>query len=415
VISHPAPVAASFEPVAFVETTAVPAEVEPAVVSLGDAAESGGDDVPDATLSNDPSSDLITRAAATAGENWQDRLLLARQARDENRLEDAQELLLATNDRFPNVPEVVGDLAKLAETRHDWVAAEHWWREFSALAPHIWWALSAVGRAVREQGRVADADALVTELKVRFPNEPAVFMEAARRAEQQGDWPEAEHQWNELAVRFPDSWEGYAGRARILREQGELGAANEILRQAVDRFPNASELLHDLARLAEAQQDWSAAEQVWRSFITVKPGIWWSYTSLFETLCRQHRPEEAFATYADAREILPNEIRLCTAFVRAFGEAGYFDEARSVLAETLDRERSIAPGDLLHLGRSAIKCEDWEAAVDCARRLKVDIRAKSEISADISRFEGLLKSRLAEVAPETLDSLGLDAPLPFSD
>jgi pentatricopeptide repeat protein len=404
VISHPAPVAASFEPVAFVETTAVPADVEPGVVSLGDVAESCGDDVVDASLSNDPSSDLTT-LAATAGENWQDRLLLARQARDQHRLDDAQELLLATNERFPNVPDIVGDLARLAETRRDWVAAEQWWREFSSLAPHIWWALSAVGRAVREQGRVADADALVTELHERFPNEPAIFMEAARSAEQKGDWPEAEHQWGELAVRFPDSWESYRGRARILREQGELVAAHELLKQAVGRFPSAMELLHDLARVAEAQQDWPEAERGWLSFIAVKPGIWWSYTALFESLCRQRRPEEAFATYAEAREILPNEIHLCTAFVRAFGEAGYFDEARSVLAETLDRERHIAPRDLLHLGWSAIKCEDWEAAVDCARRLQVEVPANSEISSEISEFDHWLKSRLAEVAPGTLAAL----------
>jgi pentatricopeptide repeat protein len=405
VISHPAPVAASFEPVAFVETTAVPSEVEPAVVSLGDAAESGGDDVPDASLSNDPSSDLITLAASNAGENVQGRLHLARQARDQHRLDDAQELLLATNERFPNVPDVVGDLARLAETRHDWVAAEHWWREFSALAPHIWWALSAVGRAVREQGRVADADALVTELHERFPNEPAVFMEAARLAEQKGDWPEAEHQWGELAVRFPDSWESYRGRARILREQGELVGAHELLNQAVGRFPSSIELLHDLSRVAEAQQDWPEAERGWRSFIAVKPGVWWSYTALFESLCRQRRPEEAFATYADAREILPNEIHLCTVFVRAFGEAGYFDEARSVLAETLDRERNIAPRDLLHLGWSAIKCEDWEAAVDCARRLQVQFQEDPKNSADISEFEHLLQTRLAEVDPDMLAAL----------
>jgi tetratricopeptide (TPR) repeat protein len=261
----------------------------------------------DTSSSITPYDDLITRAQATAGDDLQAWLKLAHQARQESRLAEAQALLLAANARFPNKSDILLALGRAAESQRDWVAAERWWRQFSDINPHIWWGFAAISRSMREQGRSSDADTVMADLRDRFPDEAAIFIDHAWQVERRRDWPAALQLWTEVASRFPTIWDGFGGQGRVLRELGRNQEAEAILVDVVARFPSQPGPLRDLAKLTEATGNCVAAEKYWRAFIAIDAGHWWAHTGLATAVREQGRLREAKALLASVIDRFPED------------------------------------------------------------------------------------------------------------
>lgn len=136
---------------------------------------------PDASQGGTPSTPIQRTGADANGDvgHW---LRTAAQARQDGRPADARALLEAVAEQFPQGSGVRRDLARLLEAGRDWSAAEHCWRAYVALEPSAWWGSVDLAHALREQGRLDEAEVLLAALRDGFPEEVGVFSEYARIA-----------------------------------------------------------------------------------------------------------------------------------------------------------------------------------------------------------------------------------------
>ncbi len=347
-------------------------------------------------LHADALSALIEQTAAQAADDPDHWRTNAQQAREAGRLADARGLLEAAVQRFPDAPWLWHDLVRLAEARGDWADAERCARTLVDLIPRLWWSATLHAHAVRRQGRIDEAEALLKSAKHRCPNDPEIFTEHALLAELRRDWPQARARWNTVSERFPQNWRGLGGQARLLREQGQTDQARALLIRAMETFPRETGPIHDLARLAEMLRDWTATERWWRVWLVFEPKYWWGYTGLATALREQGRLSEAdavllpqferfqqepaiFVEYArnsersaDAPEALrrwqavqarfPNLWEGYDASARLLREQGDTAAATHVLTEAITRFPTMAR-PLHELAQLAEATQDWTAAV----------------------------------------------------
>jgi tetratricopeptide (TPR) repeat protein len=288
---------------------------------------------------------------------------------------EARALLLETLAHFPAETDPRIELARLEEKERNWIEAERGWREFAALRPSVWWGPARVAAALREQGRIADADEALADALDRFPNELALFIDLARLAEFQRDWPAAAERWAVVTERFPASWEALAGQARALREQGRREEARALLIEAVTRFPSASGPLHDLARLHEAERNWPEAEKRWLAFVALEPSPWWGHAGLANALVEQGRLDQAEAVLAGQFERMAGEPALFIAHARLADRAANWAEA--------ERRWTDVAARFPHM---------WEGFGGRVRSLRHQQRlreASAVLAEDADRFTGL--------------------------
>jgi tetratricopeptide (TPR) repeat protein len=280
--------------------------------------------------------DALTGAAESdAGHGAEDDWLqAAREARDAGHIIEARSLLERAAQRFPGSAGVTHDLARVAEAMRDWPAAEQHWRTFLTRATHLWWAYTSLANVLREQGRLQEANAVLTEQFVPLAQEPGIFFEFARLAERADDWLEAARRWADATARFPHLWDGYSGQSRALRQRGDTAAARHLLTEASVGFPDMAQPFQDMAQLAEADQDWVAAEQAWRGFLTCDGARWWAHTGLARALRRQRRFDEADAV------LIPQFTRLAPESGLLFEHAAIAED-RGDWAEAAERYRTL--------------------------------------------------------------------------
>jgi pentatricopeptide repeat protein len=319
--------------------------------------------------------------------------------------DDARAILERAVGQFPSATGPLHDLGRLAEAQRDWMLAEQCWRKFVALDLHPWWAHTALANALREQGRITEAESALQAQFEPQANQPAIFIDHARLAERSGDLPEAARRWETVASRFPHVADGYVGRARALRERGLPDDARILLEQTVKQFPSATGPLYDLGRLAQSQRNWTLAEQCWRKFVALDPHPWWAHTALIQALCRQRRSTDAAAVFAEARERFPHEIEVWIEFAAALCDIGELDTAKTVVSEAVQKAPSPLFSNTLRLGRVAIRCADLASATECLRRSRLEPHQNTDASAQILKLEHDLRIVLAEFDPQKLVEL----------
>ena len=248
--------------------------------------------------------------------------------REQKSMGDAEALLLQAAERFPNESDVFRDLATLSQQRRDWQAAEQWWQKCLALVPDAPYACTGLAVALRQQGRVAEAEALLVATQERLPGHPAAFEEYARVADANKDWTEAQRRWSALRERFPNHLGGYRGLATVLGEQGLFDDAEALLLQAAERWPDHRGVYQDLARLAERRKDWAAAEKWGQKFLALTPDLWWAYTGLAATLRQQGRIAEAESVLVAGQDRLPGEPSVFEQYARLAETSKDWQEAQ---------------------------------------------------------------------------------------
>jgi tetratricopeptide (TPR) repeat protein len=320
----------------------------------------------------------------------------------------AGDILNDAANRFPAVWELPHDRARLAETQRDWPAAEAWWRRTVTVNPGFPWGHIGLANALREQGRMVDAEAVLITEDIRFPAEPAFAINYAALPERSKNWEQALDRWTAVIVRFPDRIEGYSGAGRALSELGRIDEARTLLTEAAKRFPAVADPLHQLARIAIAQQDWVEVERMWRGFTAINPQFWWSFAGIVQALCMQDRIPDADAAFSVATAKFPDEPGIWVEYATALCARRHFDKARQTLNAALLIGATMPPHTLMHLGICAMRCEGWDAAIACLKSLKVWSTQDDGWRNAATRFENDLKTRLAELAPDQLRLLDDD-------
>jgi tetratricopeptide (TPR) repeat protein len=124
-----------------------------------------------------------------------------------DRIEESRAVLRDAAAHLPNEAAPFHDLGRLAELSNDWLEAERCWRAFLARDDRPFWAHMSLAAALREQGRLDEAEALLIAVQEHKSTESldqsSLFREYAIIAERQGDWIQAESCWRKVVAANP--------------------------------------------------------------------------------------------------------------------------------------------------------------------------------------------------------------------
>ncbi len=119
-------------------------------------------------------------------------------------------------------PSVLLD-ARLASEKQDWPEAkrlEGRWKRRTCLQSYREEALFRLGEALREVGKLSDADEVLGEAITRFPENEWAAANYAWVAEQWKDWEEALLRWQSMLARFSEHQIAMTGVGKVLLELG---------------------------------------------------------------------------------------------------------------------------------------------------------------------------------------------------
>jgi tetratricopeptide (TPR) repeat protein len=120
--------------------------------------------------------------------------------------------------------------------------------------------IGALGQAeaLRELGRYAYAEAVVTEASERFPGNEWLTISLAHTAMAAGAWDEALRRWETAMQRFSHNPMIHGGMAETLTELERFDAAKAVLDRAAKRFPPDAAALYPIETAADAVKAGSA-------------------------------------------------------------------------------------------------------------------------------------------------------------
>jgi tetratricopeptide (TPR) repeat protein len=302
-----------------------------------------------------------------------------------HRFDQAETMLADLLQTSPSDINALHDLARLLERRGAWTDAEALWRRFVVLPNAAWWGHSALATTLQRQGRLPEADQVLSEALSLHPDEILLSCDYARLAHASGNRADAKARWEAASARFPDDPAPLLGLAAVLKQEGDMAGAERLLRAAVRANPDDFTAQNDLARFHEQRADWTDAEQIWRRLRGTSGAPWWTHSALAATLQRQGRLTEADAVLSEALALHPSEAGLSCDYARLAQASGNQSEAK---ARWEDAGAKFPDHPAPLLGRAAILTQEGDLA-GAERLLRAATRAHPDHFAaqhDLARF-----------------------------
>jgi tetratricopeptide (TPR) repeat protein len=242
-------------------------------------------------------------------------------------LDEAEEIFRAAMHRFLDDEWAAVRYAGIAVRKRDWAEALRRWESLKARFPGQLIGVLGQAEALRELGRIADAEAALTEATEKFPPDEWLAISLARTAAAAADWDKALRRW-ETAIRyFPNNPSTHVGKAETLSSLGKLDQAEAVLQLAAKRFPDDALLIQAQGALALRQHNWDEAVRYWtggRDKFPHEPAF---YVGLGQTFVGAGRMDEAEALSADALARFPNDPEVGTLRAQVATAARNWEEA----------------------------------------------------------------------------------------
>lgn len=163
-----------------------------------------------------------------------------------------------------------------------------------------------LARALREQGKVADALASLEAALTRFPGHASLVMEMALSQSMLGRDADVVATLSPLLAREPLA-PAYALRAYAWLHQGQHARADEDAANALALDPSQANALLVQARVALLQQKVPRANEACRRALSRAPMLAWAYTTCGEVALQQDRRDEARRLVAQALLLSPQD------------------------------------------------------------------------------------------------------------
>jgi tetratricopeptide (TPR) repeat protein len=170
------------------------------------------------------------------------------------------------------------DRARLATQRRDWSDAFRAWDAIRQRSPDDAAAHLGAGNALREAGRLDEAEALLAAAAERFPTHEQIAIAHAWLANARLDWATAVPRWQAFRARFPANPWGCLGAANALRAVGrsdaaeaQLAAAETALASGGDRTTDERGAMRLELEIAKARGDWSAVRRTAQQALALQP------------------------------------------------------------------------------------------------------------------------------------------------
>ena len=186
----------------------------------------------------------------------------------------------------------------------NWSDALRIWNEIRTQFPNAPAGYVGAGIALRETGRLDEAENLLAEGAQRFADNVPITLERARLANARRDWPEAARRWQAARPHFDDNPSAHVGAGHALRQAGRLDEAESLLAEGTERFPENIPIALERARLANAKRDWPEAVRRWQAIIERWPTDLQGYLGAITTLRKAGRSNEIAALLPSAQDAL---------------------------------------------------------------------------------------------------------------
>ena len=187
----------------------------------------------------------------------------AQALREAKRFDEADALLSEAAARFPDDTAPLTELAWTAFIRSEFPESARRWETVRTRFPALISGYLDAVHPLRRLNRLSDAEQILIQAVLRFPDQPGPAIELASLSLARRDWGQAERLYAALRERFPDHIGSYGGGIQALRELQRFEEAEAVTEAALERFPRDHGLRIDLAWLAQNARDWKAAIERW--------------------------------------------------------------------------------------------------------------------------------------------------------
>lgn len=164
------------------------------------------------------------------------------------------------------------------------------------------------------QGRLDEAETLLSDARARFPKDFLIAIEHARAADRRRDTEQAIARWTEVKDQFPNHPAGHVNAGAALRGAGRFDEAEAILAVATERFPNDIGAAATYAQLAHARRQWLEALARWEQMRTRFPDLPVGYLGAALSAREAGQPDEESRLLSAAVERFPNDFAVATEF-----------------------------------------------------------------------------------------------------
>jgi tetratricopeptide (TPR) repeat protein len=231
-------------------------------------------------------------------------------------LDRADTVLRQAAEQHPS-EQICIEYARMAQRREDWPEAVRRWESVRSKYPGTSIGYVGGAQALFNAGRTDDADELLRQSTIAFPDDRSAHVEYAHAAYWRKDLPEAIRRWERVRGRFPEARDHeYVSHAIALREAGRFDEAGALLRKADSDFVGHRGILAERAWVAHARGDWPQALTLWQAFRALFPDDTEGYIGAVLSLQRAHRLDEADGLLTEAVGRFPQDQRLCVEHAR---------------------------------------------------------------------------------------------------
>jgi tetratricopeptide (TPR) repeat protein len=242
-------------------------------------------------------------------------------------LNEAEEIFRAAMHKFPDDEWAAIRHAGISVQKRDWAEALRRWEFLRARFPGELLGVLGQAEALRELGRIADAEAVLTEATEKFPPDEWLAVSLARTAAAGADWDEALRRW-ETAIRyFPNNPSSHVGKAETLSSLGRLDEAEAVLCVAAKRFVDDPLLTQAQATIALRRGNWEEAITHWSRGRDKFPRAPAFFVGLGQAFMGAGRMDDAEALSADAFARFPDDREVVTLRAQVATTARNWEEA----------------------------------------------------------------------------------------
>jgi tetratricopeptide (TPR) repeat protein len=300
------------------------------------------------------------------------------------RVDDAESLLEAGQQRLPNDAAVFVDHAHMAELRRDWLALESRCAALRERFPDEPWPYAGGAMALRNLGRYDEADALLTDADLRFPINASFWVEYARSADDRGDWEEALSRCKVIREHFPDLGWGYVGGANALDHLGRRDEARLLMEAGLAQVPADADPFGTYCWLAQNRQEWPEAITRWEGYRRRFPDRGVGYSAESIALREQSRFDEAESLVREGLRRYPDDPELLASFAFVADARKDWDQALIRWQDYVDRFPDRAAG-YIHAGIVHRELQQFDEADSILRNALNRFPENSEIIANLAR------------------------------
>lgn len=219
--------------------------------------------------------------------------------------QDAATLLAVAHDHYRDDNGILLMLAWVSIDLRNWEQAVRYWHDVTIRLPSDPGHLRVLAMALRNAGRIEDAELVLSEAIKRFPEAGAIAVEYAWNMSRAGHWPEAVRRWRCACAAVRDDPSPVRGLAMSLRQIGDFASAELVITDGLCRFPKDISLLIDHAWTANRNGHWPEAARRWHFLSELRPDDATFYINEVCALREAGHLAEAEACFTDAVSKFP--------------------------------------------------------------------------------------------------------------